>query len=188
MPVPGLTLPTGKEEKERRKPPLDSTFPSFVTPAPAYPMAQSAANAFHNPTPTSSPDDAVAATVTPAPPSPSPRAARDPSKGLTSPSPPLSPTALPDRALNDTTEPAPTTPASPPSPTAGNTFSEGFANSPVLGTAGDNAFDINGVCEDFVNEAVVTYLEGIPGGGMWVEMIRSYLALARLPRAKRVGG
>ena len=187
MPVPGLTLPTGKEEKERRKPPLDSAFPLFVIPPPAYPMVQSTTNAFHNPTPNSSPDEAVAATVTPAPPSPSPRAARDPSKDPTSLSPPLSPIALPDCALDDTTEPAPTTPASLPFPTAGNLFSEGFADSPVLGTTGGNAFDINGICEDFVNEAVIAYLEAVPGGGTWVEMIRSYLALARLPRVKLVG-
>jgi hypothetical protein len=50
---------------------------------------------------------------------------------------------------------------------------------PLLSTAGNCAFKLDGAREDSMSETIVAYWETVPGGGRWVEMVRSYLALTQ---------
>lgn len=57
---------------------------------------------------------------------------------------------------------------------------------PLLSTAGKGIFKPGGACEGFINEAVIAYWEVVPGGGKWVEMVKSYLTLTQRLPAKGV--
>ena len=142
-------------------------------------------------TTTGSPNEATAANATAFPPSPSPCTGL-PEDNDESPIPPALPIAdaLPDlhtgSTLNDTGELAPVL-IHPSLPTAGDGILDpNNAVRPLLATAGKNAFNFDSIREDFIDEAVIAYWEAVPGGGKWVEMVQSYLALSRLPPAKGV--
>ena len=156
-----------------------------MVPVHAQPTVNMASGASPHVIATQSPDEATtanAATVSPS--SPLCTSILEDYDG--SPAPPPPPTADPMPNLdpgetpNNTSEPAPT-PVHPPSPTAGS-----GAVCPLLTTAENNTFDCDGIHEDFINKAVVTYWEAVPGGGRWIEMIHSYLTLLRLPQVKGV--
>ena len=142
------------------------------------------------------PDEPTAMDVTTVPPSPppyeavamnanivplsSPAYTGPPELPTGSPTPPLSPTADPMSALdpgktpNEMREPTPT-----PALDANDIV-------PFLEAAGKGVFNFD-TPGDFINEAILTYLEGVPGGEMWIEMVKNYQILARLPPAKGVG-
>ena len=72
-------------------------------------------------------------------------------------------------------------------PDNGNTPAPDAApTQPWLSTAGRGTFNPDGVDEDFICKAVIAYWEIVPGGQKWVEMIESYLGLAKCSLAKGV--
>ena len=137
------------------------------------------------------PDEATTTNDTTVPPAPPTSAAL---LGLCTgnPTPPSSPTADPLADLDPGETPNETGESTPPpvllaSPTAANgNFDSNGAIRPILVTAGKNVFNFDGTSENFINEAVLTYWEAVPGGERWIEMMCSYRALVRLPRAKWV--
>ena len=116
-----------------------------------------------------SPDEATPANVATIPPPPSPPA-NIPEDDTECPAPPQSPTADPLLAFD---------PSEAPNNTSDVTF-------PLLATGGKNAFKLDDTCEDLVDEDIVAYLEAVPGGVRWIEMIQSYRTLAQLPPTKEV--
>ena len=162
-----------------------------MDPVHAQPTVNVAVGASLNVIATQSPDEATTAnTATVSPSSPLCTGFLEDYDG--SPAPPLPPTAdlmlnlNPGETPNNTSEPAPT-PIHPLLQTAGSGASDtSGAICPLLATAENNTFDCDGIHKDFINKAVVTYWETVPGGGRWIEMIQSYLTLLRLPQAKGV--
>ena len=116
-----------------------------------------------------SPDEATPANVATVPPPPSPPA-NVPEDDTECPAPPQSPTADPLLAFD---------PGEAPNNTSDVTFL-------LLATGGKNAFKLDDTCEDLVDEDIVAYLEAVPGGVRWIEMIQSYRTLAQLPPTKEV--
>ena len=57
---------------------------------------------------------------------------------------------------------------------------------PSLASAGNNAFDLTGVCGDFISKSTREYWESVPGGEKWVAMVKSYLVLQTMPSSNRV--
>ena len=57
---------------------------------------------------------------------------------------------------------------------------------PLLGHAGNLAFDLTGVRGNFISEDTCTYWGSVPGGTEWVTLVRSYLELEAIPPTKGV--
>lgn len=116
-----------------------------------------------------SPNEVTLANIATIPPPPSPPA-NIPEDDTECPTPPLSPAADPLLAFN---------PGEAPNNTSDVIF-------PLLATGGKNAFKLNDTCEDLADKDIVAYLEAVPGGVRWIEMIQSYCTLAQLPPTKEV--
>ena len=57
---------------------------------------------------------------------------------------------------------------------------------PLLGCAGNHAFDLTGVHGDFISEDICSYWGSVPGGEGWAALVRSYLKLEAIPSTKGV--
>lgn len=175
--------PTAEEEKERRCSPstvsrlaaIPANGATAATPLPSPPIADSQLAAIPA-------NGATAATPLPSSPIADPQIDPDPDKdpdNTGEPSTALDPGDDVDMDPGDVADPVPAT--------AGNNAPNFDTIRPILAAAGNNAFDINGILEDFMDEAIVSYLAAVPGGGRWAEVVQSYLVLVRLSPAKEVG-
>jgi hypothetical protein len=100
-----------------------------------------------------------------------------------------------DPTTNDLSPPAPNLPPSrdgPQQPLLDSSADQAespaaFIQLPAVVTV-KGTFDIEGVHGDFISKTTVQYLEGIPGGAKWINMVRSYTDLERLPLINTVRG
>ena len=127
--------------------------------------SNAAAETSSNVTGNQCPDEATPANVAAVLPPPSPPA-NVPERDTECPAPPPSPTADPLLAFD---------PGEAPNDTSDITF-------PLLATGRNNAFKLDDTCNDLIDEDIVAYLEAVPGGVGWIEMIA---LLHNFPRRKK---
>ena len=57
---------------------------------------------------------------------------------------------------------------------------------PPLASAGNGAFNLTGVLGGFISENTRAYWESVPGGAMWITMVKNYLVLQTIAPSKDV--
>jgi len=176
--------PTAEEEKEKRCAPSTVTLLSMSTPASTNPaIVEPTVTEIATQSPPGGtliqplhPDPGDTGISPTSPPHSPPSGDRDPSPPLPTD---LAPTTAEDMAIDPELDRLFPNNRSTPTPAAA-------LAQPLLSTAGRGAFEPDGTCEDFINEAVVAYWEVVPGGVKWIEMVRSYLTLTQRLPAKGV--